>query len=133
MSIGDAEKLKTFLDQNPNVPRNNFFVDGYSLDAYGAVGFNKQFTKSSPQEVLKASPPNLSPGQWMSYLGNAPKVQPPLQYPEGILRLGGTMVVNGNDIIYQWNDLMMGDHPDIEYVSAIARETARKNGAPTSM
>lgn len=135
VSIGDSEKLNIFLSQNPNVRREDFFVDNYSFDAYRAVGYTKKFAESNLGEVTKVEPPDLSPGQWMSYLGNAGKVQPfpngqELQFPEGVLRLGGTMVVNGNDIVYQWNDLVPGDHPNIDYVMSVAKGVGRKNGAP---
>lgn len=137
MSIGDSDKLNVFLDENPKVQRKDFFVDGYDLNVYSAVGFNKKFTESGPEQVTKVAPPDLSPRQWMSYLGSASKVQPipkgqSLQFPEGVLRLGGTLIVNGNDVVYQWNDLIPGDHPSIDYVLAVAKEVALESSAPLS-
>lgn len=46
VSIGDSDKLNAFLDSNPNVPRENLFVDDEdSIAAYKAVGF-KSFTEN---------------------------------------------------------------------------------------
>ena len=77
--------------------------------------------------------PNLSLGQWMGYFGSVMKVSPiPKdmkfgEIPEGVLRLGGTFVVDGNQILYQWNDRLPGDHPDIDEVLSIAKYFKRKN------
>jgi hypothetical protein len=48
------------------------------------------------------------------------------EIPEGVLRLGGTFVMNGDQIIYRWSDRLPGDHPDIEEVLQIAKEAAAK-------
>jgi hypothetical protein len=103
------------------------FVDDYSFDAYKAVGF-KAFTETDPEEVkkVKMSAPDLSLQQWMSYFGNVGKVSPiPKdmkfgQIPEGVLRLGGTFVVRGDEVLYQWSDRIPGDHADIQEVLDIA-------------
>jgi len=75
-------------------------------------------------------PPDLGFGQWMGYMGAVGKVSPiPKdmkfgQVPEGVLRLGGTFVVKGDDILYQWSDRLPGDHPDISGVVSIALEAS---------
>jgi len=127
VSIGDAQKMQNFLDQNPNVPSDQMFVDDYSFGAYETVGF-KKFTDTDKEEAkkVKLAAPELSFKQWMSYLGNAGKLAPiPKdmkfgEFPEGVLRLGGTFVVDGDEVLYQWNDRVPGDHPDIEEVLNIA-------------
>ena len=48
------------------------------------------------------------------------------EIPEGVLRLGGTFVVSGNDIVYRWNDTVPGDHPDINNVLNIAQEASNQ-------
>lgn len=121
------QRIKTFLDQNPNVPSDQMFVDDYSFGAYETVGF-KKFTDTDKEEAkkVKLAAPELSFKQWMSYLGNAGKLAPiPKdmkfgEVPEGVLRLGGTFVVDGDEVLYQWNDRVPGDHPDIEEVLNIA-------------
>jgi len=103
------------------------FVDDYSFAAYKAVGF-KSFTDTDKEAAkqVKLSAPNLSFKQWMSYFGNVGKLSPiPKdmkfgQVPEGVLRLGGTFVINGDKVLYQWSDRVPGDHPDIQEVLKIA-------------
>lgn len=135
ISIGDEEKLKTFLKQNPNISKDQMFVDDYNFDAYKAVGF-KSFLEVDKETVkdVKMSAPQLSFKQWMSYAGNVGKVSPipkDMKFgdvPEGVLRLGGTFVVNGDDVIYQWSDKIPGDHPDIEEVVSIAQSAQAQSG-----
>lgn len=110
------------------------FVDDYNFDAYKGVGF-KSFLDADKEAVkeVKMAAPNLSFKQWMSYASNVGKVSPipkDMKFgdvPEGVLRLGGTFVVNGDDVVYQWSDRIPGDHPDIEEVVTIAKETKVKS------
>jgi len=133
VSIGDDEKLNTFLDANPNIPRDQVFVDDYSFGAYKAMGF-KSFTETDKEEAKKVTmtAPSLSFGEFMKYFSVVGKVSPiPKdmkfgQIPEGVLRLGGTFVVNGEEIVYQWNDRIPGDHPDINQVLTIAKNVKAK-------
>lgn len=133
VSIGDAEKLNLFLSKNPSVPRENMFVDDYEFKAYKGVGFKSLSDAEQKEEAKKAklAPPNFDFGQWMAYLGNVGKLSPiPKdmkfgEFPEGVLRLGGTFVVNQKDVLYQWNDRIPGDHPDIGAVLAVASKAAR--------
>ena len=127
VSIGDAEKLQTFLEANPAVPSDAMFVDDYSFGAYEAVGF-KSFTEMD-KDVVKGvtlGAPNLSFRQWMKYFGNVMRVSPVPddmkfgEIPEGTLKLGGTFVVKGDEVIYQWSDRLPGDHPDIQEVLDVA-------------
>lgn len=135
ISIGDQEKLETFLKQNPNISKDQMLVDGYNFDAYKAVGF-KSFLETDKEAVkdVKMSAPQLSFKQWMSYAGNVGKVSPiPKdmkfgEVPEGVLRLGGTFVVSGDDVVYQWSDRIPGDHPDIDEVVSIAESAKTKSG-----
>lgn len=136
VSIGDPEKLEEFLKQNPKVPRDSIFVDDYNFDAYKKVGF-KSFTETDDEskKQAKLAKPNLSFKQWMQYLGNVGKLSPipsDMKFgdvPEGVLRLGGTFVVNGDDVLYQWSDRLPGDHPDIDEVLSIAIDAANKSGS----
>jgi len=127
VSIGDEEKLRTFLEVNPGIPSDAMFVDDYTFGAYKAVGF-KSFTEMEADVVkgVTLSAPNLSFRQWMGYFGNVVKVSPVPkgmkfgEIPEGTLRLGGTFVVKGDEVIYQWSDRLPGDHPDIQEVLDVA-------------
>jgi len=119
--------MQTFLDKNPAIDPQSMFVDGYEFAAYEAAGFGK-FTDvdSETAKQVKMEAPNLGLGQWMGYFGAVGKVSPiPKdmkfgEIPEGVLRLGGTFVVNGDDILYQWSDRLPGDHPEIPEVVSVA-------------
>lgn len=54
--------------------------------------------------------------------------------PEGVLWTGGTFVVQGNEVLYQWTDTVPGNHPVIEDVLSDAREEIvnKKNSNPLS-
>lgn len=133
ISIGDEEKLSVFLDKNPDIPREQAFVDDYSFDAYKAAGFGRfdDTDKDAAKEAMKNMvAPDLGFGGWWNYMTNVSKLSPVPkdmkfgEIPEGVLRLGGTFVVNGNDILYRWSDRVPGDHPDIENVLKIAEEAS---------
>ena len=105
------------------------FVDGYDFFAYESVGFGK-FTDVDPETAkqVKMAAPDLSFGQWMRYARAVGKTSPiPKnmkfgEIPEGVLRLGGTFVVKGDEILYQWSDRLPGDHPEISEVLSLAIE-----------
>jgi len=125
-----VKKLNVFLEKNPNLSKEFTFVDGYDFDAYESAGFTSKFTDTDPADAKKAnlSKPDLSFKQWMSYASAVGKVSPIPEdsnlfgggVPEGVLRLGGTLVVKGDDVLYQWNDRLPGDHPNIDEVVSIA-------------
>eukprot|EP00978_Attheya_sp_CCMP212_P027219 scaffold91019_cov49-Attheya_sp.AAC.2 len=130
ISIGDSEKLETFLELNPYIPRDKAFVDDYSFAAYKSAGFGRfDETPKEDLEGFKMEAPDLGGfGGWMKYMGNVMKLAPVPkdmkfgEVPEGVLRLGGTFVVKGDDVVYQWSDKIPGDHPDIPSVIRIAKE-----------
>ena len=49
------------------------------------------------------------------------------EVPEGVLRTGGTFVIQGQNVLYQWTDTVPGNHPVIEEVVQISKDAARKN------
>jgi hypothetical protein len=133
ISIGDQEKLQTFLDVNPTIPKDQSFVDDYDFKAYKAAGFGK-FSDVKPEvaKQVKMSAPSVN---WWNYFTNVGKLSPiPKdmsfgEIPEGVLRLGGTFVIQGDDIVYRWSDRLPGDHPDIKEIVDIAA----KSSAPVSV
>jgi len=111
------------------------FVDDYSFGAYKGVGFGSfADTDKEALKDVKMSAPDLGLGQWMSYFGSVMKLSPVEnvnfgEIPEGVLRLGGTFVVSGDDVKYQWSDRIPGDHPNISDVLELAqREVMDKKG-----
>jgi len=129
VSIGDAEKLNKFLDLNPTVPRDSAFVDDYSFGAYEAAGFGSfddAEDKEAQKEAAKAlRPPDISAKQWWNYLTNVASLSPiPKgmkfgEIPQGVLRLGGTFVVDGGEVLFAHSDKVPGDHPDVAKVLAL--------------
>ena len=129
VSISDAEKLNTFLDLNEYIPRSQAFVDDYTFGAYKQVGFGR-FDEVDPEvaKQVKMTAPDLSGlgGAW-KYMSNVMKVSPIPpdmkfgEVPEGVLRLGGTFVVKNDDVVYQWNDRLPGDHPNLTEVLEVAK------------
>lgn len=139
ISIGDSNKLNTFVDANDWMPRDRMFVDDYSFDAYKAAGFGR-FDKVDEEAVtdIKLTAPNLEFREWMKYFSNVGKVSPipkDMKFgetPEGVLWTGGTFVIQGNTILYHWTDTVPGNHPVIKDVVAIARDKAQ-NKKPMSL
>lgn len=133
ISIGDEEKLNVFLDKNPEIPREQAFVDDYNFDAYKAAGFGRfdETDKEAAKEAMNNMvAPDLGLSGWWNYFTNVMKISPVPkdmkfgEIPEGVLRLGGTYVVNGDQIVYRWSDRVPGDHPDIENVFNIAKDAS---------
>merc|ERR1712079_25200 len=101
----------------------------------GGMGL-KSFTETDKDMMkdVKITAPDLGFGQWMSYFGSVMKISPVEkfgEFPEGVLRLGGTFVVSGDDVTYQWSDRVPGDHPNITDVVEIAQK-AVKDGKDTN-
>jgi hypothetical protein len=102
------------------------FVDGYERNAYREIGFGK-FTDSITDDLkkIKLAAPELGGfGGWWRYLTNVAKLSPVEEvgkggFPEGVAQLGGTFVVDGDEVVYEWRDRVPGDHPDLEQVVAI--------------
>lgn len=132
VSIGDAEKLNTFLDANSFIPREQMFVDDYSFDAYKAAGFGRfdQVDKNAVKDI-KLTAPELGFGEWMTYLSTVGKVSPiPKdmkfgEFPEGVAWTGGTFVIQGDEVLYQWTDTVPGNHPVVGDVVKIAMDAAK--------
>jgi hypothetical protein len=105
------------------------FVDDYDFNAYKNVGFGsmKDFQKNDTEQ-LKLSAPKLGGfGGWWKYLSNVAAISPVEQgkagIPEGVLRLGGTFVVKGEQLLYLWSDIIPGNTPDLEDVMLFVEKT----------
>lgn len=124
VSIGDRDKLHKFLELNPSVPPEQAFVDDYNLQAYTAAGFGKIEFGSKLPEGSSLKPPAMGGFRgWWKYLKNVISVSPSPsesvtseQVMESVSRLGGTFVVKGDEVVYQWNDAVPGDTPDFQDV-----------------
>jgi len=120
---------------NPCVPRGGILVDDFDHALYKELGFGR-FDEADVgwSDVTRATKllrfANLGAGNLLNYatkgLGLAP-VEGRLDWrnlPEGGLRNGGTLVVNGDDVVYQWSDKIPGDVPDVNDVLNRARKVA---------
>jgi len=136
VSIGTPEKLQTFLELNPWVPRESILVDTYDHTLYKKLGFSR-FDEASPEELKEIDGSkllrfiNLGIGNLWNYATKSLSLSPLegsvnwLDLPEGGMRNGGTLVVKGEDIIYQWSDTIPSDVPNVQDVRDVARDAAR--------
>jgi len=125
VSVGDDEKLRKFLELNPLVNADNVFVDDSpERDAYTGQGFGK--IGDVKPETSEMSKPGFTPSQWWSYLSNVMSLSPVPkdikfgEVPQGVLQLGGTFVIEGDDVTYAWADPIPGQHPEPEDVLTAA-------------
>ena len=104
------------------------FVDGYDFDAYNSVGFGSlgESMNISASDVKMTAPELGGFGGWWKYISNVVSLSPvepgKSGIPEGVKRLGGTFVVKGDDVVYQWNDKVPGDHPDLNDVMKVVQD-----------
>jgi len=133
ITIGDKEKLNTFLELNPFIPTDQIYVDGYDFTAYTNASFGRfdeQQNKDALKEVKLTAPDLGGIGGWWKYMSNVGKISPIPddmkfgEVPEGVLRLGGTFVIRDDVILYQWSDRVPGDHPIVQDVFDIAQKAA---------
>ena len=115
-------KLSKFLELNPAIPPQSMFFDNYDFDAYNSVGFGSMKNiDSAKAKDMKLTAPKLGGfGGWWKYLSNVAAISPiepgKQGIPEGVLRLGGTFIINKDDVVYLWKDTVPGNTPDLEEV-----------------
>ncbi len=135
ISIGTPAKLETFLELNSCVPRNSILVDDYEHRLYKQLEFSRfdevnsdQVKDISGKKLLRFF--DLGVGNLWNYATRALEMAPVEgnvnwgDLPEGGLRNGGTLVVKGEDVIYQWSDTIPSDVPDIGEVVDVAKNAA---------
>jgi hypothetical protein len=108
------------------MPREKMYVDDYNFDAYKSAGFGRfdQVDKEAVKNI-KLTAPNLGGfGEWMKYF--FPKDLKFGDTPEGVLWTGGTFLIQGNNVLYQWTDTVPGNHPIIDDVVQIAKDAKNK-------
>jgi hypothetical protein len=115
--------LNKFLELNPEVPRDQVFVDGYDFDAYQAVGLQKMDLDEVPEGALgKMTAPEMGGiGGWWNYLSNSVALSPiqegkENEFPEGVKMLGGTFVIDGDSVVFDYKDPLPGAEPDLTEV-----------------
>jgi hypothetical protein len=128
ISVGKPAQLDQFLNLNPELrgtPRLLALIDdSTAFDAYRRAGFNYNMGDMPLKRPPPFKPPTMAPGKWLSYLGNVAQLAPaktdlnPLRPPEGVLVLGGTFAIRGDDVVFAHMDEVPGATPDIETVLA---------------
>lgn len=111
--------MNKFLDLNPLVPRDRLFVDtDENFQAYQKAGFGRRLGDFSPANI-KLKAPNLSAKAWWRYLTNVNSLAPipkNLKFgevPEGIKVLGGTFVIEKDQVLFAHADAFPGDAPAV--------------------
>jgi hypothetical protein len=112
------------LSLNPNVSRDHAFVDDYKFASYEAAGLQKMDSGYKvPEGALgKMSAPNLGGiGGWWNYLKSSAALSPipkgkGNEFPQGVLMLGGTFVIDGDTVIFSYQDPLPGAEADISAV-----------------
>lgn len=120
ITIGDSDKVNLFLDANPEIPRELLFADSTdSFDAYAAANFGK-IGDVTPENVQLKAPEGVA---WLKYLRLVMRLSPIKKWnevPEGVTKLGGTFVLDKDDVLYGWADAIPGDYPPIGDVLSAA-------------
>lgn len=124
------------MEKNPNIPKESILVDDYEHLLYKNLGFDR-FDENLGQKISKVDKvkllgffQHLKLGRLWQYAFNFLDLAPVedavnwLDLPEGGLRNGGTLIVKGEGIIYQWSDSIPSDVPDVDDVIRIARGKA---------
>ena len=127
VSIGDAPKLLKFLELNPLVPRNQTFVDSYEFTAYKTAGLRSMENGYKPPDgaMAKLTAPNLGGiSGWWNYLKNSMKLSPiqegkEAEFPVGVLLLGGTFVIEGDEILFAYEDPLPGVEANLTEAMAV--------------
>lgn len=82
-----------------------------------------EFGQSMPSDLKMKAPQLGGLRAWWKYITNVMELVPVEEgskdFPEGVKRLGGTFVIEGDEIIYQWYDRVPSDTPDLEEVMGV--------------
>lgn len=125
--------MNRFLELNPEIPRDQAFVDDYTFSSYAAAGLGSLENVDKENIDFKLEAPEIGGfKQWLQYFMNFNYLAPIPEnmkfgeIPKGVLQLGGTFVIDGEDVIYEWIDKIPGDVPDVAEVAEIAGKGAPK-------
>jgi len=114
ISIGDEEKIKTFIDANPGIPKNIMFADNSdTFEAYAAANFGKIGENGPPSKMDLKPPEGVNWFKYISNVGKLTTIKKWNEVPESVLKLGGTFILDGDTVTYGWADEIPGDYPDV--------------------
>ena len=113
-------------------------MDDYNHELYKQLGFSR-FDELSKNEATKINATKLisfsglgipSLFNYATRFGDMVPIEGSVDWnnlPESGLRNGGTVVVKGDDVIYQYSDLIPSDVPNVADVVEIAKTAASKD------
>lgn len=117
-SLAPGDQLKLFLEKNPQIPVDLMLVEDYTFGAFNSAGFGKigENAELAVKGTKKFAPPDLTPGQFFTYLRNVGELAPipkglKFAVPEGVVRLGGTFGIDSEKVVYLYEDGIPGDNP----------------------
>lgn len=121
ISIGEADQLKVFLENNPKIPQELIYVDEPSLKAYNAMGIGILFDNKerTMKGGFKIKSPGFNLSEWRNYLSNVVRITPRGSNQEILKKvstLGATYGVSGDRIVYVYEEGVPGDNPEINDV-----------------
>jgi hypothetical protein len=101
-------------------------VDDYDMKAYQSLGLQTLETTNdiaAKDAIRQLKAPNLGGWKgWWNYLSNSiqlapiPKDSKPNGIPQGVLMLGGTFVVDGDEVLFWYEDPLPGVEPNLNEV-----------------
>lgn len=96
-----------------------------NFDAYRAAGFTGLMGETPLKSPPDFKPPrDMSGGKWWSYLRNvlnlSPKPATPGEFPTGVKVLGGTYVIDDDEVLFDHQDVVPGATPAISEVLSAA-------------
>lgn len=135
ISLGDATQLQRFCNLNPTVACDMVLVEDYNLQVYQNIGLDSLGSGTMPKD-LQLQAPTLNAISWWQYLTNVMSLSPMPsktvtneQAMATVSQLGGTFVVNGNNILFQQQERIPGDAANLTQVMSIIRAAAAEAAA----
>ena len=123
VSIGDEEKLKVFLDNNPLIPSTSIFIDDREREAYKAIGLKglqQQGALAAIKGTFNIKAPKLNGDEWKKY---SQSIQQLTMDPKDLATIGGqlgaTICISNNRVVKVFEERVPGDYPKIEDVLKI--------------
>jgi hypothetical protein len=126
ISVGKPEQLQRFLEVNQEVNPKNALIDSSStFEAYRSAGFTNLLGDKKLEKPPDFKPPKtMTGGKWFSYLKNVATIAPQAekfgQWPDGVRVLGGTYVIDGDEVLFSHQDTVPGATPDLKEVFSAA-------------
>lgn len=108
--------MQCFLENNPTIEDSQIFVDKPTFEAYNTMGIGIIFQdlEKTKKGGMNFKLPKLSFDQWKDYLKSINQLTDPnvVRTKEVVTRLGATYAIDGEDIVYSYEEGVPGDNPN---------------------